>query len=316
MHRDQVSSWVWNIGKLVLFGLLLLWLITKPGAARTASDYFSLDGVDYKIESKSLYEQKDGDWIFVQDLSTDFPYGAGVVYTNTNNGSIVPARIHFADDFEDGSDFLGLFEGERWDSFVLQSQYAPTVPSYAALRNDILAGGDFIDNRIDVVDGYLRFHAFPYSGVSKSSISVENLAFMEGHTLHFSAWYRFELGMPSSIADFESRWFTGSPGPRLFIRGGYLTYELKGLTKPVLVQQEVPVIVDEWVHIRVRLLLSSTQGNVIVWQDGVRILDGEVPTLPTRDTILNSMQIGITAAREESIVLVDEVQISNWPLDQ
>jgi len=225
--------------------------------------------------------------------------------------------------------------GEKpgWTTFTLQSPRAPKVADYNALRKQILKGGDFLDNRIDVDSQVvhsgkrsLKFSCVAASAgmvCAKSSMASELVHFKKGDDLWFAAWYYVEAGMPQTLVDFESTFIDESPGPRLFLKGeGHAAVELKWAAKPTY-RQKAPVPLKmplrQWVRFRIHLkLMENSDGLVEVWQNGAKILDARGQTLPLADTILNRVEVGISANGHDhaTTMYVDDVVLSDAPIQE
>ncbi len=214
-------------------------------------------------------------------------------------------------------DFRQWFGEGLWTSMNIQSPSAQTVDDYHRLRVAILDGADFIDNRIEAVDGVARFTAVaPGEGMvtSKSMIQNDSLWFVKGDDLWFSADYLLAEGTPFTLVDFQERGRNQSPGPRVFLSDGeFLQLELKHFLKPKLRQRDVAVPRGEWFTLKVHLLLDDDNGYAEIWQDGVKVVEGPIQTLPAANSILNALEVGITATSEAAVLLVDNVRISHDP---
>ena len=46
-----------------------------------------------------------------------------------------------------------------------------------------------------------------------------------------------------------------------------------------------------------------------MWQDGRQVIDAAGRTLPLKDTILNSMEVGLSATQTDAVLYVDDVRI-------
>ena len=62
------------------------------------------------------------------------------------------------------------------------------------------------------------------------------------------------------------------------------------------------------------LTLDAQEGTIEIWQDDVKIIDTTGQTLPEADSLLNALEVGITATSEETVLYVDDVVISHQPL--
>ena len=232
---------------------------------------------------------------------------------------------HFQTNFEE-PEFLDWFGDERWTTMTLLSPHAKTVDAYAALRRDIFAGRqEFIDNRIvfEAVNvhsgkGAARFKSVAPTAdmvTAKSMLEHNQLWFVKGDELWFRAWYYLESGVPFTIVDFQERGRHNSPGPRICIwEQQFIGVELKAWTKPKLKQTLLPVPLKRWFELRVYMKLDESNGHVRVWQDGTNIIDDAMPTLHSADSILNALEVGITATGTATSLIVDDVQISQQPI--
>ena len=126
--------------------------------------------------------------------------------------------------------------------------------------------------------------------------------------------------MPFTLLDLETTWIDKWPGFRITLHNGILGAELKWLDKPQYLQKqgsEIPFPRERWVNVRVQVLFSEDEfGKVEIWQDGVRVINQQGRTLPTADSVIDSMQIGITATPQETVLHVDDVQVSATRIPQ
>lgn len=294
-----------------------------------------IDGVPIVLVEGNAYAQLANtcEWILVQEVydpayfEDTFFMQDGQWYRRLDSGESLLLSTEFADDFEFGSRVQDLLlpDGSRYTSFVLLSPLAPSVPEYNALRDCLMAGTcDFLDNRIDfdptvarTGEQSLRFYAVPPSPESQTSKSmVERGLFFFRQDDHawFSGWYKVEEALPFTLLDFETSGITLRPGLRITLRSGALSAELKWLDKPQYLQEPgsvVPFPIGRWVHVRVHVLFSEDEfGKIEIWQDGIKILSQHGRTLPTADAVIDFVQIGITATPRETVLHVDDVQVS------
>lgn len=292
---------------------------------------FEADGVRYRIENGDAYRWERDRWVFAAKLYDPDFYAKNYVEKDGKIFRKTDRRLwEVGPSFE--SDFAGaeglrdlISEKHRWTEFTLQSPKAPAVEDYVALRRRILKGeSDFLENRIDVatIDGRrgLKFHSVAKTKdmvCSKASIATEFVHFRKGDDLWFAAWYYFEEGMPLSIVDVESRWIHESPGPRVFIDDDGSAYvELKFADKPKYRQKsKIPIPRKKWVRFRLHLGLSEKEGAIELWQDGAKILDTKGRTLPLADTVLNSLEVGISANAATTTMYVADVVLSDRTID-
>ena len=145
------------------------------------------------------------------------------------------------------------------------------------------------------------------------------ICFAKGDDLWFSCWYYAAKGMPFTIVDIENSFFKSAPGPRVIINNGkYVEVELKWADKPKYIQkrgQEIVFPRKKWVNIKVHLMLSDTEDGIIeVWQDGTKIINTKGRTLPTQNSILNRLEVGISASSQNAVLYVDDMSISDKPI--
>lgn len=253
------------------------------------------------------------------------------VYYTTPQG-LFPARNSFTETWDRYGAFADMFiqakeHSDRfWNTMTLQSPLAPTVSDYVALRTCILNGTcSFRDNRIDVVQDpqnasnkVMRFTAVaPSAGMVTSKASIESTTayFKRGSNLWFEARYLFASTLPYSIADFESGWFDQSPGPRIVISGGAFAVENKFGNKLMFRQSApVPIPIGTWVTVKIHLVFHEEHGRIELWQDDVRILAVDAPTLPLLIAVQNNVEVGISATSQACVVYVDNVRLSPLPL--
>ena len=149
----------------------------------------------------------------------------------------------------------------------------------------------------------------------KSSMSSETLHFRKGDHFWFSGWFFFEKGMPTTIMDLESTWLDKHSGIRiLFSKTGNPSVELKALGKPMWRNRDVEVPRKQWVHVKAHFLLDEKDGIIELWLDDQLVIDDNGQTLPLADTVLNSLEVGISATSEETILFLDDLQVSDSPL--
>lgn len=253
-----------------------------------------------------------------------------VIYIRTDDGGLFRTRNVFFEDFETANNFINLFAtsiadtGKYWTSFVLQSPLAPSVSDYVALRTCILNGTcDFLDNRIDLIEDpanaankILQFTAVaPSANMVTSKCSFESALpyFPQNSDLWFEAKFNVRTNRPFSLVDFENNFFEESPGPRIVFRNNCLAVENKFGSKINYVQNNpIEFPTQTWVTVKIHLKFSSASNGLIqLWQNGNLILDKSGVTLPLPNSIQNSLEIGISATSENSILWVDDIRISD-----
>lgn len=299
--------------------------------AEPNEDILTLQGYRIKIIDASVYGCVEGKWVKGKSLLAKGgkkfdikKVGNKCELTVFKTGKKHYLPSQFYSGFEVPT-FRDIFR-TGWNITTLQSPKANTIRKYSLLHQELMNGGKFLDNRIDldtkiVHSGKkaLRFYAVKpdksTSNVSKSMIENKSLCFGKGDHIWFSAWFYLEQGTPTTLFDFETRRFHGGPGIRLIIRKRtYATLELKFADKPQYAQSKVPLPRKKWFNLTMHLVLSNHDDGIIeLWQDGTKILSTTGRTLPTHDTIYHSMEVGITASRREATLLVDDVIVSNKP---
>jgi hypothetical protein len=253
---------------------------------------------------------------------------------------------HFADDFENYDTIHDLMvtsedvtpaaetEGDktvyrvarlptRWMELTLQSPRSPEVSDYVALRHAILERrGEFLDNRVDptadtVHDGEraIRFYSVAPGGgmiTAKSSIASNLFHFEKGDDFYFSGWFLFEKGVPTTVMDLESTWLLHRGGIRILLSSdGRPAVELKGAEKPIWRSPDIKIPMNTWVNIRFHTYLHDRDGTVRLWVDNDLALEGSGRTLVLPDTVLDSLEIGISATNVETLLFVDDIVVSH-----
>ncbi|VAW91124.1 hypothetical protein MNBD_GAMMA21-2115 [hydrothermal vent metagenome] len=301
--------------------------------AEADEDILVVKNQRYKLMSSAIYKCRKGKWVFDKTMKRApvkhidvRKTSRGCEVHNTKTGQKkIDGVSNFASGFEVPS-FLGLFKNEGWSIVTVLSPKADSVKKYMKLNRKIMSGGKFLDNRLDLEEKNihsgkksLRLFAVKPSFLmvtSKSLIEKKGLCFGKGDHIWFSGWYYFKKGMPSTIVDIEDRLLISGPGIRLFIRNKkYASMELKFAHKPQFNQKKVEIPRQQWVHIRLHLVLSNHEDGVIeMWQDDKKILSTTGQTLPMNGSVYNALQIGITATSMKTELLVDDVMISDKPL--
>jgi hypothetical protein len=227
--------------------------------------------------------------------------------------------FHFSDGFENATSITNLFPRDfsRWHG--AQREANPKTGSNSVeLATNIVHSGT----------NSMRFVAVPYDGhtASKADIELERLAFGKGHQVWFSGWYYLVGGTDASLVflwDLETTQHHNSPGRRLYLQGGeWLASDLgkwwTGRTFRQAKGQEIVFPKDQWVRLRVHLILSEgNDGLMEVWQNDSKVLEAKGKTLPTGHSVYNRLQVGITAnggERFTNTLYLDDIEISNEPL--
>ena len=328
-----------NVRSLI-FGLLVLSVSCKKDKTACPSQDAILDelndGKDTYVLTTSgeIYIRKnDGCEFFMQYFDKDFLsknyYFGDAIYTYSDDRQLIKTRNHICDSFSTYTKFTDLFVTSAadtfklWYDFVLQSPAKPTVADYVQLRKCIMAQScSFIDNRIDVADDpagnfgkCMKCIAYaPTASMvcSKSSFETTILFADKGDEISYEADYYVDEGMPTTLVDFENKWFSEAPGIRLiFDQSQYLSAELKYGTKPYYRQDEAARISfpkKQWVHVKAYFLLDEgSNGIVRVWQDGVKIIDTTGKTLPTSNSVQTNMEVGISATNVYTVMYMDNL---------
>jgi hypothetical protein len=320
----------------------LLFLTLTASAALNASQEpecpdFDADGMKVRVSKGNAYRWDRGGWVLLQRLydpdfyTKNYVEKDGKVFLRSD-GKLWEMKRSFKSGFEDSESIRDLI-GEKtgWTAFAVQSPRAATVKDYVALRHRILKGdSDFLDNRLDLEERIvhsgkrsLKFTSVAASKemvCAKSSLQTEFIHFKKGDDLWYSGWYYVEEGMPQTLVDLESTWIEGHPGPRIFVDDGGCAYvELKWADKPTYYQsrdRRVKIPRRQWVRFKAHFKLSEAADGIIeVWQDGVKIVDARGRTLPLANTVLNSLEVGISANGHVhgTTMYVDDVSVSDRP---
>ena len=302
---------------------------------------FTFNGDTYSvIGGCNAYQQSGGSWNLIDQICYDPNYKSkysnknGRMYIKADDGRDVEIPTRFSRDFENDKSIKDLFITDvgqiGFTAMTLQSPKAPEVSDYVKLRNCILAAKcDFLDNRIDLSKDVVhsgkqsvKFLAVaPNKSIetSKSSIETQLVYFRKGDDVWFEGWYYFQEGLPTTIMDLESTWLKSYPGPRIWVnQDKTLEIELKALDKPRYKQTgaPLPLPIKKWVRIVIHYKLSNTNDGVIqLWQDDKKIIDARGKNIPFPDTILNSLEVGISAnSNSNSVILyVDDISIGKTP---
>lgn len=223
----------------------------------------------------------------------------------------------FRFDFGD-SDFRNWFGEGKWSTMTLLSPQVRSAMANRGLREDILAGNaDFVENRIDAEDGAVRFtsvNAKKVMTATKTLLENNRLWFIKGNDLWFKADFFLDEYVPYSIAAFREEGRKFRPGPEVIIwEQRYLGLELGSAPEARLEQRDVSVPYGQWFEVKVHMKLDDVSGKVHIWQDGELVLEGEMQTLVAANSLLNVLEVGITASAPVGM-LVDNVEISREPL--
>ena len=262
-------------------------------------------------------------------LNSNYVFKGNKIYEYADTKELIKTKQHIEEDFEGYTKFVDLFMNsitdtlKNWNDVVLQSPTNPSIEDYVALRKCLMNETcDFDDNRIDfasdpitITNTCLKFTSFaptPSMVTSKSSIENAILFIDKGDELWYEADYYIDEGMPTTIVDFENKWFNQSPGIRLiFDDQQALAVELKYGSKPYYRQMDANKVSfpkKQWVRVKVYFFMDEGSGGKIkVWQDGVEIVNLTGKTLPTANSIQTNLEIGITATAQNTVMFIDNL---------
>lgn len=299
---------------------------------------FEVAGMKVKVDRGDAYVFGAGRWELVDHLYDPDYFEKNYVVEDCQiyrkdpeTGARFGVRRSLSEDFARALDVRDLVGPDRgWTGFTLLSPAAPSIEAYVDLRACILKGTcDFLDNRLDLdadtarSGSSLRARAVPPTPeivTSKASLESDILHFVRGDDVWFSGYFYVAEGKPLTLMDLESTWLKEAPGPRLMLGpDGALRVELKWTDKPTYVQavgEELLFPLGQWVYVKVHYVLSESEdGTIELWQDGSQLLSVKGRTLPLPDTILNSLEIGISANNnaEDAVVYVDDIWIGTTP---
>lgn len=321
-------------------GLLFCLISSQTSLGYADSYHYSLKGVDYSlIDACDVYQKKNDGWEFIENICYDKNYRQKYSYKDTNvyfvneegrSLLISPVFSYQFDSAKSIKDLLISDPGQMgWTGVTLQSPQAPKVEDYARLEKCLRAGTcEFLDNRVEPsrVQKYSGNHSGRFFSVppdstmttAKASLDTQQIYFKNGDDVWFQAWYYFERGIPSAIMDLESSWLKEYPGPRIRVnKDRSLMIELKALDYPKYrPKNPIPLPMGQWVKIVVHYKLSYDEHGVIeLWQNDQKLIDTTGKNIPYPDTILNSLEIGITANPnlQKVVVYVDDVSIGKFP---
>ena len=232
------------------------------------------------------------------------PSGREQVYHRVNS---------FADDFETGIE--RKVEGWHQQMKLASGSNAGSPSNRVETSEEQVHSGQFALKTLTPKDS---------RDLQKAAVLRELFFFPPGSDFWFSAWY-FIPGKSNIenlfIFDLEATGRSGV-GRRLMFTGSqgrYLMLEGKRSTGPQYAQTKTPVPFprDQWVHLKLHLHLSPDHaGTVKLWQDGMLILNKQGSNIP-RDTFYDRIEVGQTAnsTHQEQIVYVDDVRVSDQPID-
>lgn len=263
-------------------------------------------------------------------LEQNYVTNASGTFIKTDEGVLFSAKNNFFETFESYSTFTDLFikplseTNVYWNRFTLQSPAAPTVADYNALRACILDNScTFKDNKIELIpdptnlsNQVLKFTAVAPTAdmvTSKSSIQSTINYFEKGSEVWLQADFYIESGIPFSLVDFENSYFEGSPRPRVVIRTNKIEFENKfGAKTSYKNSSGITLPQKQWFTLKIHLKYSNENNGIIeLWQDGVSIISTTGINLPSSNSIQNRLEIGISATSVASVLLLDNMRISD-----
>ncbi|MEL6926597.1 MAG: hypothetical protein AAFO94_21330, partial [Bacteroidota bacterium] len=226
-------------------------LLNCDPSANLLSSYTDPDGNDIQIyDNGALYLSNDGECAYTLEYFDPNFFDASYVQTDdaiflkVDEQTLFEAHRQFRIDFENISDFRQMFiesatqRDRLFNAITLQSPSTPTTSEYIALRKCLLDGScDFIDNRFDLAadptdadNQVLQFYSVAPSDdmvTAKSSITSGLIFFESGDDFWMEARFYVQGVRPTTLADFESGHFEGSPGPRIIFKGDQVAIENK-----------------------------------------------------------------------------------------
>lgn len=288
------------------------------------------DGEIYYIVDGNFYILKNGKLEFLENLyDLDFyeknylVEGNSIFQIDPENGDRHAVVTHFEEGFENAGNLEDLFTLYRWHNSNVNPKYAGEYGNYYNIGNRVAISNDIVHSG----SNSLRAFANPWTDVSKASIGRNLMYFAKGDDIYISSWFYMEDtpdivdGGGMTFFDIESSWMN-SLGIRSIIKSGdALAVELKFLGKKTFRQEtgkEIAFPIEKWVHVETHIYLSDEDGFVEMWQDGVKIIEERGRTLPLANTVLDKLELGISAiaanAKYEKALYIDDFIISNKPI--
>lgn len=228
-----------------------------------------------------------------------------------------PAFV-FRDGFEGTAKTEDLFPRDcsRWNAMELQAAGGPSANTVVLTNERAHSGANALKCVATPSDGHTA---------SKADIERHGLRFVKGDEVWFSGWFWLEgAAEPSTLFlwDLESTALRNTPGRRLYLQNGEMIASDLGkwwTAKKFRAKSGAPKFPkDRWVEVKIHLHLSDgNDGRMVVWQDGVKVLDEMGKTLPRSRTVYDRLQVGLTAnsgLKQTQTLFVDDVVLSNRPL--
>jgi len=105
---------------------------------------------------------------------------------------------------------------------------------------------------------------------------------------------------------------------RIRLQQGYLEFEMAKWVPNEIYRQaegeEISFPIGRWVFVEAHLLLSDKDDGIIqLFQDHVLIIDRRGQTLPFRDAVYDSLEVGLSAhssGSESAVLYLDDLSIS------
>lgn len=293
--------------------------------AMIAEDGSAFEIIKGRCEFLNFYF--DPDFLNQHYLITD-----STVDIRVESGGFFPTKNRFIEDFEGYTSFRAMFPSTIadthliWTAFTAQSPDNPTVQDYVALRQCILGGTcNFTDNRLELASDptnpantVLKCTAVAPTKkmvTSKASLETERPFFRNGDDEWYQARYFLQSGIPYSLVDFENPYFLESPGPRIYLQELIPGFENKfGPKLKYLSNGSVTVPQNQWFTLKTHIHYSHLDnGYYEIWLNGTLVLSTSCISLPLANSVQASLEIGISAAQEDVVLLVDDVQLSDQP---
>lgn len=301
----------------------------------TVESFQTIGGQLYRIFNGSMYTHPAGVFTSVvfdpNYIPSKYRTLGGVIYKyDSTTGEVTPLKRSYTENF---SSFRTLAQalqtGTNFTNATLQGPYHIDVSLYNALKNRIVAGtSDFVDNRIDFVDGLVSTESWPFLCLSdrageccvdedtlpkyarflsvkigeqyfltKSSILNENLFYSKGDTVKIQMEVYLASGMIGGLIDLESDYISTSPGMRILCNpDGEMRTELKWGDKPTYRQSGAPTLLQQgvWTKIEFENYLHETTGTSKLKINDVLVIDGVGQTIPVPEAVYNRIEIGVT----------------------
>lgn len=349
MNRDKLSQRSRSsIGVQSVALACLIFVGCRPGGqlieplpADQIEMTFSFSGATHHLVDGVVYrEHPNGRWEWVArpfdpaEVARSYSQREDQWFrVDPDSGREFPVRRDFADGFEvpaEGLVGLRQLVGEEhgWSELTLQTERAPNIPDYVALRQQIIKNdGQFLDARVEPLS--VAAHSgerglrcvCPAKGpgmvCSKASLSMPLGRWVRGDVVRVSGWFRVVGSRhPHTIVDLECSYAEGSPGLRIVLgEHGELAAELKSINKHNFRQAPETAVrfpTGRWVQVTAEVLLETVQGHVRIWQDDALVLDQPGPTLPFPSAIIDKLEMGVSAHSygTETVTLdLDDIEV-------